>query len=156
MKNVSVIDLYILLVCCFTMENILKNSNILYQKKLRYEHHLINYENSISLDNIPYGLRVEKKALITPVSDGFNLKWNDILRNTERSLVTLLKEETETIIKYLDGKFRYSLPGDSGVERKRNKDEIIINNQNFKAKLKHTRERKWKKFASNTKKNKVK
>ena len=108
MKNVSVIDLYILLVCCFTMENILKNSNILYQKKLRYEHHLINYENSISLDNIPYGLRLEKKALITPVSDGFNLKWNDILRNTERNLVTLLKEETEAIIKHLDGKFRYS------------------------------------------------
>ena len=70
----------------------------LLQKNWRYEHHLQNYQTSLKTGLIPNGLKIKKSPAITPVSEDFNTKWNEVLYNAEKSLVELLLYESSKVI----------------------------------------------------------
>ena len=70
----------------------------LLQKNYRYEHHLQNYQTSLKTGLIPNGLKIKKSPAITPVSEDFNTKWNEVLYNAEKNLVALLLYESSKVI----------------------------------------------------------
>ena len=70
----------------------------LLQKNYRYEHHLQNYQTSLKTGFIPNGLKIKKSPAITPVSEDFNTKWNEVLYNAEENLVELLLHESSKVI----------------------------------------------------------
>ena len=51
----------------------------LLQKNYRYEHDLQNYQTSLKTGLIPNGLKIKKSPAITPVSEDFNTKWDEVL-----------------------------------------------------------------------------
>ena len=70
----------------------------LLQKNYRYEHHLENNETSLKTRLILNGLKIKKSPAITPVSEDFNTKWNEVLYNAEKNLVALLLYESSKVI----------------------------------------------------------
>ena len=50
----------------------------LLQKSLCYEHHLKNNKESLKTGLILNGLRIKKSAAITPVTEDFHQKWQQI------------------------------------------------------------------------------
>ena len=63
-----------------------------------YEYHLQNYQTSLITGLIPNGLKIKKSPAITPVSENFNTKWNEVLYNAEKNLVELLLYESSKVI----------------------------------------------------------
>ena len=70
----------------------------LLQKSFRYEHHLKNYEESLKTGLIPNGLRIKKSAAITPVTEDFHRKWQQILYDAEKNLAELLRYEVSQVL----------------------------------------------------------
>ena len=60
----------------------------LLQKSLRYQHHQKNYEKSLETGIIPKGLKVKKVPAFQPVSEDFFIKWEAILYNAEKTLLS--------------------------------------------------------------------
>ena len=52
----------------------------LYNKKLRYEHHHLIFQESTFRDVTPFGLRIKKKPGIIPKSINFLSRWKEILK----------------------------------------------------------------------------
>ena len=77
----------------------------IYNKRLRYEHHHKNFEESILRDITPYGLRINKKPEISGISLSFMEQWNAVLKSTERHLVKLLLKESEKVVSSLNNEF---------------------------------------------------
>ena len=48
-------------------------------KRVRYKHHHHNYEAGLSSGLIPSGLRLKKSPAFEPVTEDFNLKWDQVL-----------------------------------------------------------------------------
>ena len=71
----------------------------LFQKLLRYEHHVENYKLALDQQIIPFGLRIKKAPSIQPISVDINKQWNTILYDSEKRLVRLLLEETKKLSK---------------------------------------------------------
>ena len=71
-----------LLAICLVKGMLLKDGaedlDHLLQKSLCYEHHLKNYKESLKTGLIPNGLRIKKSAAITPVTEDFHRKWQQI------------------------------------------------------------------------------
>ena len=67
-----------------------KHLDYLLQKSFCYEHHVKNYEESLKTGLIPKGLRIKKSAAITPVTEDFHRKWQQILYDAEKNLIELL------------------------------------------------------------------
>ena len=59
----------------------------LLHKSFRHEHHLKNYEESLKTGLIPNGLRIKKSEAITPVTEDFHRKWQQILYDAEKNLM---------------------------------------------------------------------
>ena len=95
----------------------------IYYKKLRYEHHHKNFEESILGDITPYGLMIYKKPGISAISPSFMEQWNSVLKSAERHLVKLLLKESEKFVSSLNKEFETlllsSYPKDFKVERDR-------------------------------------
>ena len=53
------------------------------QKSIRYEHHHLNYKESLENGLIPKGLKINKRPAIKPVTEDFFEKWNTILLDAE-------------------------------------------------------------------------
>ena len=73
------------------------------------EHHSRNFDGSILRDITPIGFRMKKKPGINVISPDFMQQWNSALKNTERRLVKLLRDETKKIVSSLDIEFETSL-----------------------------------------------
>ena len=56
------------------------------------------YASGLYLCIIPLGLKIKKKPAFHPVSEDFEVTWNSILYNAERSIVELLLYESEKVI----------------------------------------------------------
>ena len=108
--------IFYLLEYIFVMQGLEK----IYYKKLRYEHHHKNFEESILRDITPSGLRIYKKPGISGISPGFIEQWNAVLKSTERHLVKLLLKESEKVVSSLNNDFEAlllsSFPKDFKVE----------------------------------------
>ena len=115
----------------------------LLQKSYRYEHHLLNYQESKKSGLIPNGLRINKSPAIKPLSKDFNQRWNEILYNAENNLVELLLYESNKVV----AKMQIDL--DQEIKRidPRNYDKARRNldnkHANYKRMLKNRRSKKW-------------
>ena len=68
---------------------------------IRYQHHHLNYKESLENGLIPKGLKINKRPAIKPVTEDFFEKWNTILLDAKNSLVQLLLSESLQIVKNL-------------------------------------------------------
>ena len=114
-------------------------------KPIRYQHHHLNFKESLENGLIPKGLKINKQPAIKPVTEEFFEKWNAMLLDAEKTLVQLLLRESLQVVKKLDEKMVREIkkvhPND--VREKR----IQFENQykNYKKKLEFRKVRKWKK-----------
>ena len=71
--NILVITIYMTIILSGWIKNgrDMQGLDRLYNKKLRYEHHHLNFQESILQDVTPFGLRIKKKPAITPKSTNF-------------------------------------------------------------------------------------
>ena len=81
----------------------------LYNKKIRYDHHVENYKRSILEDESPYGLQINKKPGIQIISLDFFEKWNLVLRNAERQFIKLLPTEAKVVSNVVEDMFERKL-----------------------------------------------
>ena len=100
-----------LLISIFIMAISVGHNNLdyLWKKKLRYEHHQLNFDTSLRDDIVPDGLRITKRPGIAPVTTDFDSKWQHILKTAEIKLVSLLSEEAAHVIVELEKKFDETL-----------------------------------------------
>ncbi len=119
----------------------------LWKKRLRYEHHQLNFGISLRDDIIPDGLRITKVPGIAPVTSAFDDKWQSILHQAEIQLVTLLAEETTHVITGLQKKFEDNLnEAHNNGNEGRLKTDFIRQHLVYKQELEKRRKLKWKKF----------
>ena len=69
-KVIFVITIFIIRASCWFFEpmDMYVGLDALFQKKLRYEHHLINYEESLSYKLTPTGLQLKHITVVYPRS----------------------------------------------------------------------------------------
>ena len=103
----------------------------LFQKLLRYEHHVENYKLALDQQIIPFGLRINKAPAIQPISADFNKQWNTILYDSEKRLVRLLLEETKKLRTEFNENLEVNYPNNYEEE----KNLIIERNEKIKRKL---------------------
>ena len=73
-------------------------------KPIRYQHHHLNFKESLENGLIPKGLKINKQPAIKPVKEEFFEKQNAILLDTEKTSVQLLLRESLQVVKKLDEK----------------------------------------------------
>ena len=73
-------------------------------KPIRYQHHHLNFKESLENGLIPKGLKINKQPAIKPVTEEFFEKWYAILLDAEKTLVQLLLRESLQVVKKLDEK----------------------------------------------------
>ena len=76
----------------------LSETDILFQKSIRYSHHKENYLRSLQEGIPPVGLRLKKKPAFVGISEDFQTKWDDVLHTAEMNLVQLLNVESRKVI----------------------------------------------------------
>ena len=95
----------------------------LYNKKLRYEHHYLNFQESILRDVAQFGLRIKNKPGIAPKSINLLSRWKEILRQVERGLIELMSEESKNVVHSIETELESLLhsnfPADLATERNR-------------------------------------
>ena len=69
----------------------------LLQKSIRYKHHYENYKESLELELIPAGLKIQKLPAITAITPNFYSEWNEVLHKAEKELVNLLLIESSKV-----------------------------------------------------------
>ena len=80
----------------------LLETDILFQKAIRYSHHKENYFRSLQ-EGIPsVGLRLKKKTAFVAISEDFQTKWDEVLHTAEMNLVLLLNVESGKVIAKLE------------------------------------------------------
>ena len=129
----------------------------LLHKSFPYEHHLKNYEESLKTGLIPNGLRIKRSAAITPVTEDFHRKWQQILYDAEKNLVELLLHEASQVVAKiqidLDAEIRKINPNNCNQMYTDTKQKYY----KFRKKLEVKRSKKWKnvreKSGSNSKQN---
>ena len=152
-SEISLITVYISIIVSSWINNgkVMQGLEKIYYKKLRYEHHHKNFEESVLRDITPYGLRIYKKLGISGISPGFMEQWNAVLKSTERHLVKLLLKESEKVVSSLNNEFETlllsSFPKNFKVER----DRISKRGKKIVRSLQDKRiKKKWRKFESNS------
>ena len=91
-------------------------------------------------------MRIKKATGIVPVTEDLQIKWNVILKATERKLIELLLAESENVIVKIwvevDNPKNANYPGNVKGEAKR----LLDRNKHLEKTLKQRREKKWRKF----------
>ena len=147
-RDFFVITIYIAIVISRWSENgmVLQSYESIYNKKLRYEHHNENFKESILRDITPFGLRIKKNPGINVISTDLMNRWNSALKIAERSLVELLREETEKVVASLDTAFENSLKEVSSGNVQIARARVIKNGKHLAETLQKRRNSKCQKF----------
>ena len=90
--------LYIILVTWMAFTNCNPHLDVLYPMSIRYKHHEDNLWESLANETTPFSLHIKKAPGIVTVTEDFHIKWNGILKSTERNLIKLLLVESENVI----------------------------------------------------------
>ena len=122
----------------------------IYNKKLRYEHHHKNFEESILRDITPYGLRIYKKSEISGISPDFMGQWNSVSKGTERHLVELLLKESKKVVSSLNNEFETLLKSSFSKDFKVERDRVVKRSKKNVRRLQDKRIKEWRKFDSNS------
>ena len=80
----------------------LSETDILFQKSIRFSHHKENYLRSLQEGIPPVGLRLKKKPAFVSISEDFQTKWDEVLQAAEMNLVQLLNVESGQVIVKLE------------------------------------------------------
>ena len=80
----------------------LSETDILFQKSIRFSHHKENYLRSLQEGIPPVGLRLKKKPAFVSISEDFQTKWDEVLQTAEMNLVQLLNVESGQVIAKLE------------------------------------------------------
>ena len=94
----------------------------------------------------PFGLRLKKKAAITPISPDFDNQWNGILKDAERKLLKLLLKEAQEISTSADTEFRERIKEENPENYAKEKELVEKRNLKLKIVLEERRKGKWHKF----------
>ena len=118
------------------------------QTSSRYKHHQENFRKILANGITPYGLRIKKTMGIVPVTEDFHIKWNEILKGTERKLIELLLVESEKVISKIllgvDSSINLNYSENSKSEAKR----LLDRNKYLEKTLEQPCKKKWKKFTN--------
>ena len=104
----------------------------LVQKSIRYQHHHLNYKESLENGFIP-------------VTEDLFEKWNTILVDPENSLVQLLLSKSLQVVKKLDEELDSEIKNIHPNDVREKRIEFENQYENYKKKLEFRRIRKWKK-----------
>ena len=149
-----------LLAICLVKGTVLKDGtehlDYLLQKSFRFEH-VKNYEESLKTGLIPNGLRMKKSAAITPVTENFHWKWQQVLYDAEKNLVELLLYEASQVV----SKIQIDLDAEIRKINPNNYNQMYTDTKQkcykYRLKLEVKRSKKWKnvreKSGSNSKQN---
>ena len=99
-----------------------------------------------SIIMIIIGLRIKKNPGINVISSDFMNRWNSALKTAERSLVELLREETEKVMASLDTAFENSLKEVSSRNVQVARARVIKNGKHLAETLQKRRNSKRQKF----------
>ena len=124
----------------------LEHLDKLLQKSLRYKHHQLNYEESLRRGVIPKGLRIRKDPAFEPISDDFQIKWNEILYNVENNLVELLLYESSKVVVKLEIDFNKELLNRHPNDYKEKHIYLSKKHKGYKNELEKRRLKKWNKI----------
>ena len=106
--------------------------DLLYQKSIRYQHHLENYVTSLLDGFTPSGLRIKKRPAFKAVR-------NSIFYDTEKRLVELLLKESEEAVSVVEAEIQVE------IERSDSTNEILKDLEKKHKDYKEQLEKKWKK-----------
>ena len=153
-----VITIYIAIITSSWMKNgmVMQSYESINNKNVCYEHHSRNFDESILRDITPIGLRIKKKPGINVISPDFMQQWNSALKNTERCLVELLRDETKKIVSSLDVEFETSLKEAYPRNLKAPREHIIKENVHLVESLQRRRNEKWRKLEGRVSANRAK
>ena len=119
----------------------LEHLDKLLQKSLRYKHHQLNYEESLRR-----GVRIRKDPAFEPISDDFQIKWNEILYNAEKNLVELLLYESSKVVAKLEIDFNKELLNRHPNDYKEKHIYLSKKHKGHKNELEKQRLKKWNKI----------
>ena len=91
-------------------------------------------------------MKLREDPAFSPVTDGFQQKWNAILFNAEKNLVELLFVETDSVIKKLELDFNKELKRQFPDSIEEKKSIIKKKHQPYKIQLIIRRRKIWAKF----------
>ena len=72
--------------------------DLFFQKGIRYKHYQENFRQSLANGITLFGLLIKRVPGIASVTEDFHIKWNEILKGTERNLIELLLVESKKVI----------------------------------------------------------
>ena len=144
--NVSVITMYMTIILSAWIKN-RSNTQVLdklYNKKIRYVNHYLNFQESILGDVTPFCLRIKKKHGITPKSINFLSRWEGILKQAERSLKELLSEKSKNPMHLIETEIESFLHANFGKDLVAERNRLEKSSEKTKQILEERRKHKWK------------
>ena len=94
---------------------------------------------------IPLGLHLKKSPAFEPVTEDFNLKWDEILHDAEKILVKLLLHESQKVIAQIELDIIRELANlniDDTVQKRR---ELYTKHKSYEKVMERRRTNKWRK-----------
>ena len=131
----------------------LEHLDKLLQKSLRYKHHQLNYEESLCCGVIQKGLRIRKDPAFEPVSNDFQIKWDEILYNAEKNLVELLLYESSKVVAKLEIDVNKELLNRHPNDCKEKQIHLSKKHKGYENELEKRRLKKWNKIEEKPPKN---
>ena len=102
LKVCALITVFTYIICVTSkmvlFDGLTTHLDFLLQKGIRYKHHHCNYEESLSSGLIPSGLPLKKSPAFEAVTERFNLKWDQVFYDAQKSLVKLLLNKSQGVI----------------------------------------------------------
>ena len=104
---------------------------------------------SLEHETTPSGLKINKKPEFIPVSNDFDKRWNNILKSAEEKLMNLLLSISDNVVDNLQTKIKEGLQNNYGTNTEESFKNLEEKHQDYKNKLTHKRDNKWKTLEKN-------
>ena len=121
--------------------------DLFFQKGIRCKNYQENFRQSLANGITLFGLCIKRVPGIAPVTEDFHIKWNEILKGTERNLIELLLVESKKVITKIklevDKSINASYLDNVEAEAKR----LLDRNKHLEKTLGQRRKKKLKNFA---------
>ena len=94
-------------------------------------------------------MKINKKLKFIPVLNDFNKRWSNILKSAEEKLVNLLLSLSDNAVDNLQTKKKEGLQNNYGTNTEESFKNLEEKHQDYKNKLTHKRDNKWKTLEKN-------
>ena len=96
-------------------------------------------------------MKIEKSPGVTPVSEDFNTKWNEVLYNAEKNVVELLIYESSKVIAKIQVELDLEVRKIDPENYDRNYEKLNAKHARFRKGLEERRGKKWEKVKAHKK-----